>query len=265
LMINKMSEYNDIDQFKEFVLNYICQCFSQCISSKAGKEIILNNPDQKICNKITTDPNLTQDFYDKIILNAINFFITQDFLIKKGVKFYTSQWIEGVIKKFTWENIKSLNENNIEIQELFWLLRKLIVDSLLRKILLKITNDVKVYSVGSSNLTSDYDITLYGAVKDKIFIINEFSKEFKKLFYEDSSIVFDTNIYGKAYITFDPDPNYTLVTNCNAQEDFYYVKNDNAFANSQLVWGLIKYFKDLREAFDEDTYNDLFVKKCLFI
>ena len=263
-MSYNMYDYNSIDQFKKFVMNYICQCFSQCISLDEDN-IIFNNPPQKICNKIITDTNLTEDFYDKIISNAIEFFIAEDILVRKGVKMYISPDIEGVLKKLTWENIKSLNELNKEIHELLWLLRKLIVDSLLRKILLQLKRkskiektDVKVYSVGSSNLTSDYDITLYGQVDEKVFIINEFSKEFKQLFNDDSSIVFDTNIYGKAYITFDKDPNYTFVENCNTQEDFYYVKNDYSYANSQLVWGLIKYFKDLRQAFDEDTYNGLF-------
>ena len=215
-MYDNMYDYNSIDQFKKFVMNQICQCFSQCISLDEDN-IIFNNPPQKICNKIVADTNLTEDFYDKIILNAIDFFIAEDILVRKGVKMYISPDIEGVLKKLTWENIKSLNELNKEIHELLWLLRKLIVDSLLRKILLQLKRkskiektDVKVYSVGSSNLTSDYDITLYGQVDEKVFIINEFSKEFKQLFNDDSSIVFDTNIYGKAYITFDKDPNYTF-------------------------------------------------------
>lgn len=258
---NSDADYNNIDQFKKFVMNYICQCFSQCISLDEDN-ITFNNPPQKICNRIFTDINLTEDFYDDIISNAINFFISEDILVKKGVKMYISPDIEGVLRKLTWENIKSLNELNKEVHELLWLFRKLIVDSILRKILLQLKrkskNDVKVYSVGSSNLTSDYDITLYGPVYEKVFIINEFSKEFKKLFNDDSSIVFDTNIYGKAYITFDKDSNYTFVENCNSQEDFYYVKNDESYINSQLVWCLIKYFRDLREAFDEDTYNELF-------
>jgi hypothetical protein len=161
--------------------------------------------------------------------------------------------------KLTWENIKALE--SIETKELFWLFRKLIVDSILRQLLIKleISNDTfKIYSVGSTALSSDYDITLYGSNEDKVLIITEFQKRFKNIFGDDSSIVFDTNIYGKSYISFAPneqEKEYYNAVSCNNQT-FYYLQS-SIYHDSQLMWGLVKYLRDIRDAFGEHIYNDL--------
>lgn len=53
-------------------------------------------------------------------------------------------------------------------------------------------------SVGSLNLTSDYDVTLYGpCVTD---VITLFNKLFGAAFFDSSSVVFDTNLYGSSFI-----------------------------------------------------------------
>ena len=234
--------------FKNFVYNNICQCYNQCIDLKYGD--IQNKTN--ICTEISTTDNNPPEFYDKIINNALNFFINEKYLVKLN-KYYI---ITPEFRlKLSWENIKHLP---INLQKLFWLLRKLIIDSLLKKITLNFNNKIKIFSVGSTNLSSDYDITLYGQTKYKIKTMNSFKSEFIKLFKEDSSIVFDTNIYGKSYISFDKIEfgNFgKAVESCGPE--FYYLQ-ENPLQYSQLIWGIIKYFRDIRDSLGENIYNDLY-------
>lgn len=233
------------DTFREFVYNNICQCFNQCIDLK---ENTFKNK-QSVCSEISNLFEKNDEiFYNNIITNAINFFIKDEIIFKNGTRYYLTE----NNTKFTWDNIKNITD--VEIRKLLWLLRKLIVDCLLKS-LLNNTN-LKIFSVGSTNLTSDYDITLYGDDQDKIDIIHGFNKKFNDIFSENSSIVFDTNIYGKAYIAFSQDDfgkNGSLLE-CNNQK-FYYLKNGNP--NSQICWALVKYINDIRDSFGEYIYNDL--------
>jgi hypothetical protein len=239
--------------FNDCVYNYFCQCYSQCIGLDSDFE-----SKQEICTEIIVDSDVsTHTFYDVLINNAIKYFKDQGLFSKLGIKYYILLK-DGSTVKLTWENIKAIDSD--ETKKMFWLLRKLIVDSILKKLLKQnnlTTNDIKVYSVGSVKLTSDYDITLYGNTNYKVNIIKSFQKTFKKYFGEDSSIVFDTNIYGKAYITFD-DKEYSGYTTQESRcgQVFYYL-NENPSGDSQMMWGLIKYLRDLREGFGEHIYNDL--------
>ena len=216
---------------------------------------------QSVCTEILVNKDAPNNmcYYDALLDNAIKYFEKEEILIKSGIKYYIND--KNLKVKLTWENIKAIESN--ERKELFWLFRKLIVDTILRELLLKfqISNDkFKIYSVGSTSLSSDYDITLYGKNDDKVNIITEFQKRFKEIFGEDSAVVFDTNIYGKAYISFNPseeEKEYYNYVSCNNQT-FYYVKASSA-EDSQLMWGLVKYLRDIRDAFGEHVYNDLFL------
>lgn len=254
---NKFYNIDNNDNFKKFVYEHICQCFDQCIDLKTNEFIAQKN--QNVCSQVKNDSNVDETFFDDLIQNAITFFLNNGVLIKEGVKYYINSEKNNL--KLTWENIKTLED--IEIKQLLWLFRKLIVDTILRKLLQKyITdNDFKIFSVGSASLTSDYDITLYGNTSDKINIIKEFQIEFKKIFYEDSSIVFDTNIYGKAYISFIDEPFHTKIT-CGEQTFFYLNESSH---DSELMWGLVKYLSDIRTGFGETIFNDIvsFMEKKL--
>lgn len=256
-MSERICNFREPDGFKNCVYNYFCQCYSQCIGLSSDFQ-----PKQDICSEIKEDIDVTDvNYYDELVTNAINYFIDNNLLLKSGTKYYILlNDINKTKLKLRWENIKTINDKNI--QELFWLFRKIIVDSILKQIIKKSKlskDDIQIYSVGSTKLTSDYDITLYGKIDSKVMIIKRFQRIFKKYFKEDSSLVFDTNIYGKAYISFDKNEHlgYTTEAVCNNQE-FYYIQK-NPSQNSQLMWGLIKYLRDLRDIFGEKIFNELFI------
>lgn len=252
-MSDRNCDFSKPNGFENCVFNYFCQCYSQCIG--LGKEF---GTKQDICTEIIIDSDIDDAiYYDNLINDAIRYFESNNLLYKSGIKYYILLEDKSKVK-LTWENIKSIQSE--ETKKLFWLLRKLVVDSIIKK-LLKTNNltidDIKIYSVGSTKLTSDYDITLYGNTNYKVKIIKLFQKIFKKYFHEDSSIVFDTNIYGKAYITFD-EKEYQGYTEKDVCGQVFYYLNENPSPNSQLMWGLIKYLRDLRDGFGEHIYNDLF-------
>ena len=263
----------------------ICQCYSQCLKFEDDEYILLKQ--EPICNKITTTNTNKKD--SKILINnAMQFLISNHYIKPIGTKDSHKYYItlNGTTVKFNWENIKNLKDKNRDIAELFWLVRKLIVDNLLKIIMHKYNtyhidsidfNNVKIYSVGSTDITSDYDITLYSNNNHVIrIIIDDFQSKFIKIFGEHSSIVFDTNIYGKAYIRFDCDYNcqdYIPINldKCLTQkEPFFYIKslNDNTglitngtlgdYKYTQVIWALIKYLRNLRTSFGESIYNKYF-------
>lgn len=236
--------FNTNEEFSNFVYENICQCFNQCID--LNKNTFLKN--QSVCSEIKSY-NTNKDINTKTLINnAINFFINENIIFKNGTRYYLSE----NNTKLTWDNIKSLNDN--KIKKLLWLFRKLVIDCLLKQ--LNKNNSLKIFSVGSTNLTSDYDITLYGNDKLKIDLINNFNKIFYSIFSDNSSLVFDTNIYGKAYIAFSENDfkNNGSFLKCNSQEFYYLKRGDN---NSQMCWGLIKYINDIRDSFGEHIFNDI--------
>lgn len=254
-MSERKCNFNKPNGFENCVYNYFCQCYKQCVGLSET-----NSPykvQQEICTEIILDSDIDDSsYYDILIYDAIMFFMKKGLLFKSGIKYYIILEDNSKVK-LSWENIKSIQTE--ETKKLFWLLRKLIVDSIIKKLLQKnklSKDDITVYSLGSTKLTSDYDITLYGDTKYKVKIIKSFQKIFKKIFHEDSSIVFDTNIYGKAYITFDEKEYIGYTDKAVCGQPFYYLK-ENPSPNSQLMWGLIKYFRDLKDGLGESIYNDL--------
>lgn len=254
------------EHFIKCVYNYFCQCEDQCLKDYSGYFTKTVNTNQVICSEITST-SVEAIKYDTLIKNVIEYFEKKlKLLVKRGNVYYIQDNKRKL--KLTWDNIKSLEKNEKPTnQELFWFFRKIIVDSIIKKILNEnqFTN-LKVYSVGSAKLDSDYDITLYGNTKDKIKMITAFEKYFKSRLLDDSSIVFDTNIYGKGFITYDENEYgainvENIYANVKKEQDkycgqeFYYLKEGNP--NSQLMWGLIKYLKDLREGFGENLYNQV--------
>ncbi len=238
--------------FKECVYNIFCQCYNQCVNlpPEFGSK-------QTICSEITVD-NHDRPYYELIIEKSIEFFKNSNFVfIAENGKFFIFN-SDGLKLRLTWENIKNIEDN--QIKELFWLFRKLIIDSILKMSLINMSHlingiSLKIFSVGSTNITSDYDITLYGPVKEKIYIINYFKSIFEQYFKEDSSIVFDTNIYGEAYINFSniPIPNFKKAV---CEQEFYYLE-DNKSNDSTMMWVIVRFLRDLKDAFGENIYNQI--------
>lgn len=151
------------------------------------------------------------------------------------------------------------------IKLLLWYFRKSVVDNIIKDTIVNFKLNVLVISVGSTNLSSDYDVTLYSPNTHHIvFCIRVFTSTIKELFNIDSSILFDTNLYGSAFIQFTTEsarapssptkvpsdfidksdkslfqqPFHTP-TKCRGKT-FYYVTNDGSFEDSQHIWALIK-------------------------
>lgn len=270
------NEITNNQTFKKYIYSNYCQCITQCLDMEIFKQTnpISDYIEQPICHQIiiTDKDRVKKSSYDNDILFALNHLIKEQILIRSNKKFYINTKNNKL--KLRWENIK-LSENFkddnkiVKPQELLWLLRKLVVDALLKKILLKYSNPGEkfcdIYSVGSTNMSSDYDVSLYGDDSNKVIIINEFQQLFKKYFTEESSIVFDTNIYGKSYIYYGENTKFVkdIVTlSDKTTPEFYYLKfnikgtGDTFNPNSQLMWGIIKFLKDLSEGFDEKIYNE---------
>lgn len=255
-MQRKQCNFTNANEFKQCIYDYFCQCYTQCIDLESDFP-----SKQAVCTEIVADTDIAEpSYYDDLIQKCLDFFIERKLLYKSGVIYYIILKDKSKIR-MTWDNIKTLHD--IESMKMFWLLRKIIVDSILKKILKKMskkkTLDIRVYSVGSIKLTSDYDITLYGGNFEKIKIIKLFQKYFKVLFSDDSSVVFDTNVYGKAYITFNKNEysKYNVKARCGGQI-FYYLQQ-NPSPESQLMWGIIKYLRDFKDAFGDSMFNDLMI------
>ena len=87
------------------------------------------------------------------------------------------------------------------LQIVFWYFRKAIVDSIAIDCLSKYSNSVVAVSVGSTNITSDYDITLYGKKYSNVSkVINAFNQMINVVFNKPPDYVFDTNMYGVSFI-----------------------------------------------------------------
>lgn len=235
--------------FKQYIYENICQCHEQCLPDDNYQIKKQDN-----CKEITPFDIKDLTFYNDKIDEILQYFLSSNLLIKVGNKYYI---ITDTVKlRLTWENVKTLNDTYI--QKLFWLFRKSIVDLLLKKILVELNLDqkinFKIYSVGSNNLSSDYDITLYGDTQDKGNVITTFEKEFKNIFYDHSSLVFDTNIYGKSFVSFEKN-NLSTEFMCNNDQPIFILNESSE--HPQLVWALVKYFQDIRNSFGESIFNSM--------
>lgn len=182
---------------------------------------------------------------------------------------------------------KKVIENDNEmfimyIRCLFWYFRKAIVDSILSDLLNYINMDldedeyVSGISVGSTKLTSDYDITLDGSFNKTAQVIKYYIYTVNKIFGDYSDRVFDTNIYGVSFIKSERDPisskvekDKKLVDMSNKiindvfSEKFkcgngkYIKSSDNELVASQHVWAFVKFLLKMEniQKNDEKLYN----------
>jgi hypothetical protein len=264
-----------------------------------------NNLIPKLCNVITYPPSetTTTDYtmsldpqlssYGNLAsgLSLYNFFIKRKILNIENNSVYLYNG-----KPFTWENVQEIQDKDSirvrstpvfkyileyfyktkefvspesqftnAIKLLFWYFRKSIVDGIIKDTIINFKLNILAVSVGSTNITSDYDITLYSPSSFHIsFCIRVFSNTIQQLFLDKSSIVFDTNIYGSAFIQFTTQSEYApssptkvqpqFIDNtekskldqpfhtsvkCNNKK-FYYIRSDDSFTHSQHTWALIK-------------------------
>lgn len=197
---------------------------------------------------------------------VIEKFIQYGLLNKREGKFY----LLGTSRDLTWKNVMGLSSNDMKTMDsyivrflkerfdadpllvvkcLFWYFRKFIVDSYLIFASTDPAYDTEGsntfgLSVGSTLLTSDYDITLHGANKTVANIIYDFDNFVIGLFKNDSQIVFDTNLYGMSYILLQKRNDNRGLELSNRQvcknQSFYYLKAKRDVVHSQHVWAFAK-------------------------
>lgn len=268
-----------------------------------------SNIEKKVeCNKIRLDKgnilkrvynNISDTSYSKIalVVKFIDLF-KKSGLIKKNQDMY---FLLNSNMRFKWNNIKRLtlkdisdfknergdifNElvkkyvNKVELKEeeellmiksLFWYFRKVVVDSIVSDIIRLEELNINAMSVGSTKLTSDYDITLDGTYKESSRVIRRFNRLIEILFMDDSESVFDTNIYGVSFIKGPEqdvktplDNKETIIMNERVTEAFntehnkcgrfnYILSTDNDFIISQHIWAFVKLLLRLNKIKDQD-------------
>lgn len=225
-----------IKNFIRNTYNLHCQCQSQCVYQDEYSLVKKN-----ICNRILATTNISIKNY---VLNTIALFKETKLIYEKNNSIYLYN-----NKLLSWDNIKNINNKNIK--KILWMFRKGIVDNLIKIILYNFKETIEwkndnifVYSVGSTTLSSDYDITIYAPTIFTVKIIKLFTQYIKNKFYIDSNMLFDTNIYGKGFITFKSEDNIHEEMICGNNK-FYYIKESVIYHESQIMWSLLKYIKDL--------------------
>ena len=201
-----------LDDFIVKVAKAYCKC-DEC--SGVG---VLQTLKKGVCGKITHSRNMYTTS------NILIDFVKLGLVIKVSDRYY----IANGNKKLSWANINTITDN--EHRKAFWVFRKGIVDSLVSS-LLPVDESVTAYSVGSGKITSDYDITLYGDQSRIFTLMKRFDAKIKRIFNETSSVLFDTNLYGRGFIQYT----MTLVMSLSSYGPYYIVIN-RLFLFMEYTW-----------------------------
>lgn len=204
-----------------------------------------------------------------------------------------SYFILGTNKRLTWNNLKGLKDSDIRgvsedlireitgvfgasdnygkeyslvtlIKSIFWFFRKAVVDSILNDIIYNMSMrkkfKVKALSVGSTKLSSDYDVSLdtFGDYDINAIIIQKYNNTITKLFNDSSESIFDTNVYGVSFVS----SNKTVVFNkehiCNESKIFYANLEMIDIEVSQMIWSYVKLLLNMEMLLKRD---DVFYEK----
>jgi hypothetical protein len=244
---DKSTPHSDLKlQFLKYVYGSHCVCNESCITIEG---IVTQVKKSDKCNQVlATD---SQD-YTMSMNNVIDLFVTLEIIYLVKSRYFLK--IDGKFRAFTWDNVKQVKDN--ETRMLLWMFRKCIVDSILKGVLQNLINEIRVYSVGSTKLDSDYDLTLYGSPKYVERMTALFNKRFTNLLYDTSSSVFDTNVYATGFISYIKDDTNVKFT-CG-KETFIYIPQDSSYSISQFIWALMHYHKILTLTFDKDISSRIF-------
>ena len=299
----------DKNNLKQSFVDYVfsnCLCKEQCnpidiiTKTKVFKEPIPvveldENPvpiEIDICNEIKIEIHNTIEEYNKSIKNyeksiadIIQLMTHLNFIKIK----HTNNMYLNTKEPFRWDSIKKMYESNYDSEYIsyMWLFRKVIVDLILNISIMYVLLEKKkkesrinifgtytlpelhVFSVGSTRVTSDYDITVY--TNDSIMtanILKKFNHIFIKYFKYKSSEVFDTNIYGRGFILFTSPSKqlqniYEYYDSCTPYR-FNYIKDNESCYYSQFMWAICKLIKDIPESIDIlKSYKDSNVNKLI--
>ena len=167
---------------------------------------------------------------------------------------YISKNPKNAIDIYNYFNISKIESKNqikinifiIHLKIIFWYIRKGIVDTIVGTIINKNNYSVNALSVGSTNLESDYDITLYGNYEETYKVINSFKNIFKEILQNKSSYIFDTNLYGVSFIKKEEDNKNKNTLTCN---NFNFTTTKDLISIEQKItqhiWAIIKFTNSL--------------------
>ena len=290
----------NIAELSDTNLNNIMKRYSGSKSESESKLLEILDAETKVeCNKIRLDIgsilkrvyiDVIGTSYSKItlVIKFIELFKNSG-LIKKNQDMY---FLLSSNMRFKWNNIKRLTLKDINdfkaergeifnelvnkyvigvtltveqellmIKSLFWYFRKVVVDSIVSDIIRLENLNIKAMSVGSTKLTSDYDITLDGTYKDNSRVIRRFDR-----LMDDSESVFDTNIYGVSFVKDktrdagveeDDDMNKMVNEAFNKEHEQcgkfnYILSEDKDFIISQHIWAFVKLLLRLNKIQEQD-------------
>jgi hypothetical protein len=150
------------------------------------------------------------------------------------------------------------------VKSLFWYFRKAVIDSILSDIInnYKLKHlDVQIVamSVGSTKLSSDYDISLDTSYDIGAYIIKKFIKIIDNIFKDDSENIFDTNVYGVSFTKRRGDKSFINGHKCDSNE-VHYILGDSKIEISQMIWCYIKLLLKLGVILKQDdkVYEKLY-------
>lgn len=167
---------------------------------------------------------------------------------------YIIQYPKNAIDIYNYFNISKIESKNqikinifiIHLKIIFWYIRKGIIDTIVGTIINKNNYSVNALSVGSTNLESDYDITLYGNYDETYKVINSFKTIFKEILQNKSSYIFDTNLYGVSFIKKEEDNKNKNTLTCN---NFNFTTTKDLISIEQKItqhiWAIIKFTNSL--------------------
>lgn len=302
---------------KELQITGICDNKSSLFYKKYGGYICKANEDKKDCSQKKKD--LPYYMVDYVIGNFVNFNLLLYKKGKHNIfqpelgKYY----LFDTFKKISWQNIKSINKEDAqnfynlnphvfmeiynlftsnqiydreptitEFQEsvvylkyMFWYFRRAIVDTIISEKLHEY--NILGISVGSTNITSDYDMTIYGNSPENLseLVIYYRNKVFE-IFNDITEVVFDTNLYGMSswinmidpeldynpktgqYEIFKYDKLFSKEIKICSQKQFKYLLTDDTTNISQHIWSLVKLFStiELTQSYDDKIYEFLMEK-----
>ena len=302
---------------KELQITGICDNKTSLFYKRYGGYICKANEDKKDCSEKKKD--LPYYMVGYIINNFVKFNLLLYKRGKHNIfqpelgKYY----LFDTFKKLSWQNIKGINkddaqnfyninpgvfneiynlfssnqiynrepsiaefqESTVYLKYIFWYFRRAIVDTSISEKLIEYY--ILGISVGSTNITSDYDMTIYGNYPSNLSdLLIYYKNKIVEIFNDVSEVVFDTNLYGmSSWINMiDPELDYNPITHqyepfkydklfskeikiCS-QKQFKYLLSDDMTVISQHIWSLVKLFStiEITQSYDDKIYDFLMEK-----
>lgn len=200
-----------------------------------------------------------------MIPTPISHEILVKFIKNNGIIFKNDNYYFKGNTPLTWTDAKK----NKPFLKKFNALRKEYVDTLLEEIMeyLKCKPECHAVSTGSTNLDSDYDITIYN--RDTSKIIEEFNNIFLRTFKKESSEIFDTNLYGTSFFHTNDYNNYDFIrkdnkSSCMPTSFIYYLNTHSNVLDvrQQRIWAFIKVFMHINSI--KNVTDKKNVKKLIY-